>query len=148
MKLPLSIIAALAFASPVYADPLSTLESCNGCAMTVQDYNAAIEARDVRDNPPSAGGDSGETYVPPVEEPGEPETPAPGIHPQHPNGGGTEVTFVGTVFEGFPAGTYTQIFAPAIPQYNFPGGVIDAVVRPDGTATVWVISLGLPGQAL
>jgi len=78
--------------------------------------------------------------------PDEPTEPAPGVHPDHPEGGGIEVTFVGTVFEGFPAGTYTQIFAPIVPQYNFPGGVIDAVVRPDGTATVWVISYGLPGQ--
>lgn len=80
--------------------------------------------------------------VTPVD-PVEPAGPTPGVHPDHPEGGGYEVTFVGTVYEGFPAGTYTQIFAPAIPQYDFPGGVIDAVVRPDGTATVWVISYGL-----
>lgn len=150
-SLILATALALLAAPVAFADPLSTLESCNGCAMSVQDYDAAVAARDARDNPPIVDdGDSGETYVPPVDEPTEPEEPAgptPGVHPDHPEGNGYEVTFVGTVFEGFPAGTYTQIFAPAIPQYDFPGGVIDAVVRADGTATVWVISYGLPGQS-
>lgn len=118
-------------------------DDCHGCAMPVQEYEARIEAWNANQAPAENEGGQ-DTYVPPVVE--ESAGPTPGSHPAHPNGGGTEVTFVGTVFEGFPAGTYTQIFAPAIPQYNFPGGVIDAVVRPDGTATVWVISLGLPGQ--
>jgi len=72
-------------------------------------------------------------------------TPDPVEHPAHPGEPGTVVSLIGTVFEGFPPGTYTQIFAPIIPEYGFPGGVVDAVIFEDGTAYVWVISLGLPG---
>lgn len=76
-----------------------------------------------------------------------PEEPVAEIpnHPNHEGENGIKVSLIGTVFEGFPAGTYTQIFAPIIPEYDFPGGVVDAVIFEDGTAYVWVISLGLPG---
>ena len=135
----LASAAAMALCTSAFAGPF---DDCNGCAMSVQEYDARISAYNESQAPQDDEGNPG-TYVPPVDEPTEPETQAPGVHPAHPDGGGYEVTFVGTVFEGFQAGTYTQIFAPAIPQYDFPGGVIDAVVRPDGTATVWVISYGL-----
>lgn len=144
-----SLILATALAmlaAPVaFADPLSTLESCNGCAMSVQDYDDAVAARDARDNPPAVdNGGSGETYLPPADpvEPNEPSDPSAGIHPDHPNGGGTLVDLNLASFV-LPPSTYKQIFAPASEAYNFPGGVIDAVVYPDGTAYVWVISIGL-----
>lgn len=114
-----SLILATALAmlaAPVaFADPLSTLESCNGCAMSVQDYDAAVAARDARDNPPVVDdGDSGETYVPPTEP----------VEPTDPEG-----TFYGNLVDyGYPGDT-----APGLYTVEYDGQTYNVEVFDDGT---------------
>lgn len=159
-SLILAAAAALSISSAAYAQSafsvdgggftseLDMYENCQGCAMPVQAVERAQEAQRIRDTPaPTTSEGGSDTYVPPVDpvdpvEPTEPSDPSIGIHPDHPNGGGTLVDLNLASFV-LPPSTYKQIFAPASEAYNFPGGVIDAVVYPDGTAYVWVISIGL-----
>lgn len=67
-----------------------------------------------------------------------PSVPSTPLTPPIERPGAIDVDLRGTVMEGFPPGKYTQIFTPVIPELGWGGGVVDAIVYPNGTAKVWL----------